>query len=653
MGLVLPPIEVYQVQHLPIVKAYADKIGLVETINQLVPTEMAIDPGTIVLGMILDTLSGRSPLYRLEEFFTHQDTALLLGKAVPPEAFQDDTVGRVLERLYATGTMKVFTACAVRADRVFGFDKRYVHFDTTSITVYGDYRPPEEAGESEVPFQITYGYSKDKRPDLKQFVLSTLCVDRAVPLWGKPEDGNASDQTVNNTVLSTIATFLAQHGVAPGAYIYVADAALVTEDNLAALGDTLFITRLPATYNECGRLIAEAVARNTWEDAGILAHTKPTKHRPVTSYKASEGQGTLYGTSYRAVVVHSSAQDKRRQQRLARDIQTSYSTIQTVAQTAEQQEYFCRADAEAAAARLRTVPAVYHRLEVTVEERPVYGRGRPSLQKPRPITAMRYRLKTAISPQTERIARLQEEAGCFVLLTNVPTTGDLAHSARDLLTVYKEQHGTEQNYGFLKDPVIVNSLFLKKPERIEALGLILLLALLIWRLMERAMRTYVDTTSTRLPGWDKKATERPTAFMMVTKFVGVIVVKLGDHRQLARPLSGGQHQYLTALDVPATCFTLPPGSQRTAMAAQRLSRRQKHILPGLATDHQRTQGMLTSSHQDLMRALAGDKGHISHRLHTLEARGPEGHRAFAWRKSGIRGGHLGGAEIGLAACRKL
>jgi hypothetical protein len=56
--------------------------------------------------MILDTLSGRSPLYRLEEFFTHQDTALLLGKAVPPEAFQDDTVGRVLERLYATGTMK-------------------------------------------------------------------------------------------------------------------------------------------------------------------------------------------------------------------------------------------------------------------------------------------------------------------------------------------------------------------------------------------------------------------------------------------------------------------------------------------------------------------------------------------------------------------
>jgi transposase len=559
MGLVLPTIEAYHVQHLPIVKAYADKIGLVEAINQMVPTEMAIDPGTIVLGMILDTLSGRSPLYRLEEFFTHQDTALLLGKAVAPEAFQDDTVGRVLDRLYDIGTMKVFTACAVRADRVFGFDKRYVHFDTTSITVYGEYPPPEEAEEQEVPFRITYGYSKDKRPDLKQFVFSTLCVDRAVPLWGKPADGNASDKTVNNTLLSNIATFLAQHGVAPGAYIYVADAALVTEDNLAALGDTLFITRLPATYNECGRLIAEAVAHKTWDEVGILAHTKPTKHRPVTSYKAYEGHVTLYGTPYRAVVVHSSAQDKRRQPRLARDIQASYSTVQTAARTAEQQEYFCRADAEAAAAKLRAVSAPYHLVEVTVEERPVYGRGRPSLQKPRPIKAMRYRLKTAISPQSEHMARLEEEAGCFVLLTNVPTAGDLAHSARDILTVYKDQHGTEQNYGFLKDPVIVNSLFLKKPERIEALGLILLLALLIWRVMERAMRTYVDTTSIPLPGWDKQATERPTSFMMVTKFAGVMVLKLGHDRQLARPLSVVQQHYLTALDVPATCFTLPTG----------------------------------------------------------------------------------------------
>ena len=137
MNPVPSTIEAYPVQHLPLVKAYADTISLVEVSNQVVPTEMAIDAGTMVLGMILDTLSGRSPLYRLEEFFAHQDTTLLLGQAVAPEAFDDDTVGRVLVRLYDTGTMTVFTACAVRADQVFGFDKRYVHFDTTSVSVYG------------------------------------------------------------------------------------------------------------------------------------------------------------------------------------------------------------------------------------------------------------------------------------------------------------------------------------------------------------------------------------------------------------------------------------------------------------------------------------------------------------------------------------
>lgn len=138
-------------------KAYADKIGVGEVINQLVPTEMAVDPGTIVLGLLLDTLRGRSPLYRLEEFFAHQDTALLVGQAIAPDAFHDDTVGRVLERLYATGTMKVFPACAIRADQVFHFDKRSAHCDTTSVSVYGDYRPPEDQQEHEVPFTITHG----------------------------------------------------------------------------------------------------------------------------------------------------------------------------------------------------------------------------------------------------------------------------------------------------------------------------------------------------------------------------------------------------------------------------------------------------------------------------------------------------------------
>jgi transposase len=551
----LPPtIEVYPVHHLPILKAYADQLGLVSLINHYVPTEMEVDAGTVVLALVLDTLSGRSPLYRLEEFFAQHDTALLLGKAVPPHALNDDTAGRVLDRLYDFGTMRLFTACAVRAAMRFGLERRYVHFDTTSRSVWGEYQFAET---QDLPFQITYGYSKDKRPDLKQFVLSTLCVDRAVPIWGKPEDGNASDKTLNTTLLSEIAQLLAQYGVQPGAYIYIADAALVTEDSLAALRDTLFITRLPATYSECGWIIAEAVAHNDWKEVGVLAQTPPTKHRPGTFYKVAEGEVTLYGKTYRAVVVHSSSQDQRRQQHLEREIRASSATLAATVHAAVRQEYFCQADAEAAAAKLRALQSAYHWVEVEVKERPTYGPGRPSSKQPRVVKALRYSLQVTLHEQSESIARKRQETGCFVLLTNVPTAGEMAHTARDVLQAYKEQHGIEQNYGFLKDPLIVNSVFLKKPERIEALGLVLLLALLLWRLVERTLRVHVETTGNPLTGWDKKATQKPTAFMMMTKFAGVMVLKVEGQRQLVHPLSTVQQQYLVALRVPATYFTAP------------------------------------------------------------------------------------------------
>lgn len=547
-------LAVYPVHHLPIIKAYADHLGLVGLINHYVPTEMDVDAGTVVLGLVLDTLSGRSPLYRLEEFFAHQDTELLLGKALPPQAFTDDTVGRVLDRLYDMGTMKLFTTCAVRAAARFGLERRYVHFDTTSRNVWGEYQCAEA---QELPFRMTYGYSKDKRPDLKQFVLSTLCVDRAVPMWGKIDDGNASDKTLNTTLLSEIAQLLARQGVASGAYIYIADAALVTEDNLTALGDTLFITRLPATYSECGRVIGDAVASEQWQEVGVLAQTSPTKHRPGTFYKVAEGHVSLYGKAYRAVVVHSSSQDQRRQKHLARALQASYTTLEATVREAAQQEYVCQADAEAAAAKVRALQSPYHGVEVVVEACPKYGPGRPRQKQPRVVKALRYGLQVTLHERIDVIARKTQETGCFVLLTNVPTVGAMAHSAGEVLRAYKEQHGIEQNFAFLKDPLIVNRLFLKKPERIEALGLILLLALLLWRLVERALRVHVETTGHPVIGWDKKATQKPTAFMLMTKFAAVMVVKVGTQRHLAQPLSAVQHHYLTAVGVPAAYFTVP------------------------------------------------------------------------------------------------
>ena len=118
----------------------------------------------------------------------------------------------------------------------------------------------------------------------------------------------------------------------------------------------------------------------------------------------------------------------------------------------------------------------------------------------------------------------------------------------------------ERNFGFLKDPAIVDSLFLDIPERLEALGLILLTALLIWRLMERTMRQSIEESDEPVSGWDHKPTRRPTSFMMTTKFSGVMVIKIGPQRILNREFSTEQRQFLRALHVSPEVFTQPlPG----------------------------------------------------------------------------------------------
>ena len=115
----------------------------------------------------------------------------------------------------------------------------------------------------------------------------------------------------------------------------------------------------------------------------------------------------------------------------------------------------------------------------------------------------------------------------------------MAHQAREVLRAYKEQQGIEQPFAFLQAPLIVHRLFLKKPERIEAVGVGVWRALLLWRLVERALRVQGETTGSTWTGWDKQETQTPTAVMMMIKFAAVTVLKGGDQRQRAPPPGNG------------------------------------------------------------------------------------------------------------------
>jgi len=549
---VLKEMKITQAEHLPLVAAFLERMGLTAVINAAVPTEMAVDLGSVVKLMILDTLSGRSPLYRLESFAASVDTELLLGKEVSVGAFNDTTLGRALDAIYECGAGQLFSQVALAAAAAFpdAVDMRHLHFLATSVSVWGEYavREADEEQDGAEALLVTHGYSKDLRPDLKQFLIEMLCAGRNIPVLGGCADGNASDKTVNNAVLTSLSKHMARYGLAAGAFVYVADAAMVTPANFAALGENFFITRLPFTYGEAERVVAEAVQKGPWSAGPPQAPASGT--RKAATYRLCEKAVTIDERLYRAVVVHSSAGDKRRQKKLDRALAASREQAAEMLKAAAKVEYFCRKDAEAAAAKLSGEAARcarYHACECTVREQLTYARGRPPKSGERKVAKTRYVLEGILVERAEEIERLRQAAGCFVLLTNVPTEGEMGHASGEVLTAYKEQHGVERNFAFLKDPLIVNDLFLKRPERIEALGFILLASLLTWNLMEHVMREHLKRAAATISGWDRKPTRTPTTFMMTTKFKGLLVARIGGQWHFTAPLSGEQLQYVQAL----------------------------------------------------------------------------------------------------------
>jgi transposase len=239
-------------------------------------------------------------------------------------------------------------------------------------------------------------------------------------------------------------------------------------------------------------------------------------------------------------------------------LQAEHKSLTTEMKTVRTIDYACQADAEAAAKRIAEPHATYYTIKAEVEEYPTYKRGRPK-GGVKEVADMHYGISVLITENEATVAAFREEAGCFGLITNVPSPhkreGDGAYASRASVHASKEQHGMERSFGFVKDPTIVDSVFLETPERIAAVGLILLTALLIWRLRERSMRRSIEESDEPVAGWDHNPTRCPTSFMMTTKFSGVMVIKIGAKRILTREFSSAQKEFLHAFHVSPEVFT--------------------------------------------------------------------------------------------------
>ena len=537
------------------------ELGIVETVDSMVrwdSKQCKRSPGTHVLAMLINIFMGRTALYRVDEFYELQDIAVLFGADASADDFNDSALGRTLDKIFEAGPKRVFGAAALRAALKEDVEFGVVHSDTTSWSLKGLY---ESSSPDDEAFFIAHGYNRDHRPDLKQFNYGLVVNGEGIPLLGYASDGNESDKVWNRRVIEELVEGFTDHLTD---LVYVADSAAVTKGNLdliAAKG-IRFISRLPATFAQEQEVKDRAWSDGGWIDAGVLTENPK---RDSAFYRYQEYVVDIAAQTavrpYRLIVVHSSSLDKRKAKTLEKNLLKQREELEAQLEQLSKVEFACEPDARAALERVRSEnrDALYMIAgDVQAEEAILKRRrpGRPRKDEPLPTKTI-FRARASVGDLKEQeYAELKLRASCFVLITNM--LDEEEHPAEKVLRDYKEQTAVELQFKAIKEPEFVGAMFVKKPERLEALAYVVLLAAMVRAIIQRRARRYAEITNEELPIPGKRMTKRPTARMILDSFDAVVVVILPDGSRMLSESKLFPHKMFRALGVSPSVYVAIP-----------------------------------------------------------------------------------------------
>lgn len=506
-----------RLDHLGIVAGICHEIGLVETINEMLPTrsERRVSCGTATLAMILNGLgfSGRA-LYLMPEYMENKPVQLLTGEELEASDFNDDTLGRALDELYQAGITELFAQIAQNAVTTYHLDVAFAHTDTSSFSLTGQYdsEVAQEAEQVRGAVKITHGYSKDHRPDLKQVVVTLVTSQKGrIPLWLEALDGNNSDKHSFRNTVDAYCRYLTE-GENPW---FVMDSAAYTADNIGNWGSaTKWLTRVPETITEAQvALQSVATEEMTRLGNGYALH-------PMTSQYG--------GVEQRWLIVYSEQAARRERKQLDKRVARAANKAEKALKKLQRQEFACEKDARRAAAKVakrlqwHTVTATYYPLEK-------YPRpGRPPKGAQREVIG--WQVKATYQVDSQQLEAARQWLGRFILATNELDQDRLPDEA--MLNSYKAQGTTvERGFRFLKDPLFfADRLFLKSPARIMAMIMIMGLCLLVYALAEWQIRQQLHEREETIPDQRGQPTQMPTMRRVAQMFEGVdlLIIRHGE-----------------------------------------------------------------------------------------------------------------------------
>ena len=495
--------------HLGLVAAVCKDLGIVERINQRIGSHdrrRVVQPGEAVVAMILNGLGFTNRrLYLTPQFFSNKAMEYLLDKKISATQLDDHTLGKALDEIADYGATRLFGEIAFDIGAEQGLLGKKAHLDTTSFVLHGQY----ETEEVET-IEVTHGYSKAHRHDLKQVMLSlTMTGEANIPLWMEPQNGNSSDKKSFHETIQRVRSF--QDGLKQNVeFLWIADSALYTADKLLAYQDLRWLTRVPETIKASKNLIEQKDSSFSWEmlDKG---------------YKITEQSSEHGGIKQRWLLVYSEQAYKREQKTFEKKLLKKEKEIEKAIWHLMNQRFNCAEDAEKALNFLKKGHKFFSFTSSINEIRKYNKTGRPG---PKSIKEkVGYEVVCRIEKNLDAIEVYLRRKGRFILATNDLDQTNL--SGADILKQYKEQQAVEGGFRFLKDPwFMVDSFYLKKRKRIEALMMVMTLCLLVYNFAQHKLRLALKEQEETLPNQLGKQVKNPTMRWVFQIMEGISIVKI-------------------------------------------------------------------------------------------------------------------------------
>jgi transposase len=546
---------------LPLLNHYVERLGLLALFDRFVPTSdrrIQVRYSTALGVLLRSILTEREALCRLGEVvhtFAPEGFALSEAEAA---RLSDDAVGRALDRLFDADRGSLLTEIVLGAVRGFGLRLDELHNDSTTVKLTGQYA--QAAGRSlrgrKAPF-VTYGYSKDHRPDLKQLLFILTATRDGVPVQFRCEAGNENDARTHEESWDALCQV---HG-GPD-FLYVADSKLCGGEAMRHIDRRggRFVTVMPRSRRE-DREFREWLQKHepawekVWDRKNPRRERGPRDRWFVWTHPLPSREG------WPVVWLHSSLlglrQGQSRRERLAK-AQEELSELAELHRSGRPRKR-ARHEVWRQICEILDARRVGRYLKVTLDTLDEHSYRQESRGRPGPNTKYvrrtKHRWRIHWSIDEEAIACDLKSDGMYPLLTN-----DRSLTARQVLEAHKRQPAIEKCFRQAKTIYEIAPVLLKNEGRIEALFFLYFAALLVQALIERDLhRAMARERITELPLYpEERMTRRPSAEQVLRLFSLTQRSRLarnGRQLQVFHPeLTDIQIQVLELLGVPLSLY---------------------------------------------------------------------------------------------------